>query len=82
MDQPLDQARVERITFAILAAVKENYLLGPTPSRDRVLEALNALAGSAATIIAGCEDGEEAIAFFSQAFNQNLLSAREGFKKL
>jgi hypothetical protein len=81
MEPSLDQARVERITFAVLAAVKENYLLGPM-SRERVLEALNALAGSAATIIAGCEDGEEAIAFFSQAFNQNLLASKERFKGL
>jgi hypothetical protein len=81
MSQPLDQERVERLTVVILAALKENYQKGPI-SRDRVFEALNALAASVSMVIAGCDDGGEAMSFFVRALSQNMLDAREGFKKL
>jgi hypothetical protein len=71
---PLDQERVEQLAGPIFAAVKDNYQRGPT-SRDRALEALNALAACAATVIVGCDGpGGEAEAFFQQALKQNIQS--------
>jgi hypothetical protein len=54
----------------ILLAIRDNYIKGPN-SRDRVYEALNALAFCAAHIIRGAGD-PEALAFFTKALNMNL----------
>jgi hypothetical protein len=71
---PLDRQRVEELARPIFAAIKANYQRGPT-SRDRALEALNALASAAATVIAGCDGpGGEAEAFFRDALRQNLAT--------
>jgi hypothetical protein len=66
----LDRDRIERLATAILLPIRENYILGPV-SRDRVYEALNALACSAGWVIRGTND-PEALEFFSQALNRNL----------
>ena len=68
--ESLDRDRIERLTGQILVAVRENYVQGPL-CRDRVYEALNALAFSAAWVIRGCHD-PEALEFFSKALNMNL----------
>jgi hypothetical protein len=66
----LDRDRIERLTGQILLAIRENYVAGPV-SRDRVYEALNALAFSTAWVIRGTGD-PEALEWFSKALNTNL----------
>ena len=67
-DQGLDHARIERLARDILLPIRANYLAGPT-SRDRVFEALNALAFVTAIVIAGTGDQTgEALEFFNKAF--------------
>lgn len=66
----LDRDRIDRLTGQILMAIHENYIQGPV-SRDRVYEALNALAFSAAWVIRGAGD-PDALEFFSKALNMNL----------
>jgi hypothetical protein len=51
----LDRARIEAMTTPMMVAIRDNYLRGPH-GRDRVFEALNALAICAATVIAGIDD--------------------------
>jgi len=68
----LDRARIEEITKSILLVIRENYLRGPQ-SRDRALEALNALAASAGVVILGADgQGGKAHQFFLQALNQHI----------
>jgi hypothetical protein len=68
----LDRERVENLMASILLPIRDNYVQGPT-SRDRVFEALNALAASAALVIHGSEGpGGEAEAFFQKALQQHL----------
>lgn len=68
----LDVQRIEALAMEILTAIKHNYLRGPI-SRDRVYEALNALAISAAVTVRGA-DRNEALEWFSQALNQQLVA--------
>jgi len=73
MNEPdfgLDRDRIERLAGEILIAIRANYIKGPI-SRDRVYEALNALAFSAANVINGSHD-PEALEFFFKAINLNL----------
>jgi hypothetical protein len=67
----LDRDRIERLTGQILVAIRENYIQGPV-SRDRVYEALNAVAFSAAWVIRGAGD-PAALEFFNKALNMNLI---------
>jgi hypothetical protein len=70
----LDRERIEGLMVAILRPIRENYVDGPV-SRDRCLEALNALAASAALVIHGSDGpGGEAEEFFRQALRQQLDS--------
>jgi hypothetical protein len=71
----LDEQRIENLAREILLPIRTNYLAGPE-SRDRVFEALNALAFAAATILAGAEDSE-AQEFFAKALSKNLESILE-----
>jgi hypothetical protein len=66
----MDQKRIENLTVAMLLEIKSNYEVGPI-SPDRVFEALNALAASAALIIHGCDD-PRAREFFEKALEQSL----------
>jgi hypothetical protein len=73
-DQGLDHNRVEELTGQILLPVRANYQRGPI-SRDRALEALNALAVAAAVVVSGCDGmGGEAEKFFYQALTINIKS--------
>jgi hypothetical protein len=67
----LDRERIEALSFELLKAIKANYERGPT-SRDRCLEALNALGFCAALVIHGCDDDPEAVEFFIKAFHNSL----------
>jgi hypothetical protein len=70
MNTELDRERIENLLLAIMLEIKSNYEVGPI-SRDRVFEALNALAAAAALVIQGCDDAE-AREFFEKAFEQQL----------
>jgi hypothetical protein len=71
-DHGLDSNRVEELTMQILVPVRANYRKGPV-SRDRALEALNALAVAVAVVVSGCDGmGGEAEKFFYQALTINL----------
>jgi hypothetical protein len=70
----LDEQRIEELAKAIMLALRTNYLAGPV-SRDRVYEALNALAFATATLLAGAADSE-AEEFFAQALAKNLQAIK------
>jgi hypothetical protein len=53
--------------MAVLKPIHENYYRGPV-SRDRVYEALNALALAVATVVQGAQP-EEAHDFFMRAYS-------------
>lgn len=62
----LDEDRIEQLAFEILKAIRANYTRGPI-SRDRVYEALNALAFCTVVTVAGADD--EALKWFNDALN-------------
>jgi hypothetical protein len=67
----LDEQRIKELLWPILEPIKDNYAAGPI-SRDRCLEALNALAAATALIIAACEpETGEAKRFFLAALEAN-----------
>ena len=66
----LDRERIEELTTQILILLRQNYVRGPI-SRDRVYEALNALAYCTAVTVRGT-DPDEALAWFSDALNTCL----------
>lgn len=75
----LDEERVGRVARVMLGAVLHNYQKGPI-SRDRTLEALNALAAAAAHVIVGVgsrDDQAKAYDFFAAALSQNMEAAIE-----
>lgn len=57
MSDDIDRARVEAMYERMMVIMRDNYLAGPT-SRDRVFEALNALAVCAGITIAETGDWE------------------------
>lgn len=70
----IDRGRVEWIAAAAMRAVVANYRRGPA-SRDRIWEALNAIAMIAVTVISAIEDDAavaQAREFFDRAVNANL----------
>jgi hypothetical protein len=72
MSTELDQERIETICVDILQIIQQNFVRGPI-SRDRCLEALNALAAAAALVIHGADGpGGKAHEFFDQAFEDHL----------
>jgi hypothetical protein len=66
----LDRERIEELTTQILILLRQNYVRGPI-SRDRVYEALNALAYCTAVTVRGT-DPDEALKWFSDALNISL----------
>ncbi len=69
-DKELDRDRVEGLTADILKLIRENFKRGPV-SRDRCLEALNALAAATVIIIDGADGrGGEAHNFFEKALDK------------
>jgi len=78
-DSGLDEKRIEDLTVKILRALRDNYVTGPI-SRDRVYEALNALAYAAATAIVGSDGAQgEAREWFDLALEKSLVSVEEDF---
>jgi hypothetical protein len=73
MADELDRDRIERLMGQILLPIRENYIKGPI-HKDRVYEALNALAVATAVTLAGTGD-EEAYTFFTKALNNHLDAA-------
>jgi hypothetical protein len=73
IDSGLDRDRVEALTVAMLEHIRANYHAGPI-SRDRVYEALNALAFCVATVVQGAEGkaNGEARDFFNRALNMQM----------
>jgi hypothetical protein len=71
MSEPgLDEERIEKLAQQILLKIRDNYMVGPV-SRDRVYEALNALAFCTAVTVRGA-DRDEALQWFSEALNLAL----------
>jgi hypothetical protein len=68
IDSGLDGLRIQELSYAMLKHIRANFQLGPL-SRDRVYEALNALAFCAASVVQGTGDKEAALDFFQRAFN-------------
>jgi hypothetical protein len=62
----LDRQRIEALSIAVLKPIQANYHRGPV-SRDRVYEALNALAFAVATVVQGAQPNE-AHDFFMRAY--------------
>jgi hypothetical protein len=75
-DGEIDRERVAAMAGAMMVAICDNYARGPT-SRERVFEALNALAFCAAITVAGCGDDTEPLEFFSDAVNRQLALIRD-----
>ena len=65
-----DAERVEKLATDILLVIRANYIRGPI-DRDRVYEALNALAYVLALTIQGVDDDQSALVFFEAAFRKN-----------
>jgi hypothetical protein len=66
----LDEERIEELARQMLILIRANYVKGPI-SRDRVYEALNALAFCTAVTIGG-SDRHDALEWFSNALNVSL----------
>jgi hypothetical protein len=72
MADELDGERIAQLAHPMMELIRANYLRGPL-SRDRVFEALNALAFCAAVAIAGTGDRQsrrEARAFLDDAITE------------
>ena len=67
----VDRPTTEALTQAIGDVVRAHYRARP-PGRDRVLEALNALAVITAVVIAGTGCDPDAVEFFREAVAQNI----------
>jgi hypothetical protein len=72
-NEGLDRDRIEVLSVALLEHIRANYKAGPI-SRDRVYEALNALAFAVATVLQGAEGkaNGEAHDFFNKALNMQM----------
>jgi hypothetical protein len=76
----MDQERVKALATEILGDIRDHYLRGPA-GRDRVYEALNALAFTAATILHGVDSpagAEECTQFFEKALSVSLQNYSNG----
>lgn len=63
---------VEKLGGTFMERIRDHFLDGP-PSHDKVLECLNALAITAATVMHGVgDDRDQALAFFIRAINDQL----------
>jgi hypothetical protein len=75
----LQQASTEALACAIMTKIRDHYLRGPA-GRDRVYEALNALAFNVATILHGVDSpagSEECTQFFEKALEVSLQNFGE-----
>lgn len=76
-DQPLRRDKVEELGVLIGSAVKAHLEGAPAPAK--LLEALNALAISAGTVIAGTDTDPHAVGFFLSALCQ-IIHEKGGLK--
>jgi hypothetical protein len=67
----LDNERVELMARRFMGIVRSNYQQGPQ-ARDRVLEALNALAITVAFVLAGTDKDDAAQDFFNTALENQI----------
>jgi hypothetical protein len=76
----LDHNRIEALACDLLEHIRANYQAGPI-SRDRVYEALNALAFCVATVVQGSEGkaNGEAHDFFNRALNMQIADLEKNF---
>ncbi len=73
----VDPDRLAAMVTPIMGAVRANYT--EPKSRDRVYEALNALAMVTATVIVGCGDRDarrQAAAWFDKALTANIIDMK------
>jgi hypothetical protein len=77
IDSGLDRNRIEALSCDLLEHIRANYKAGPI-SRDRVYEALNALAFCVATVVEGSDGAQgEAHDFFRRAYAMQCADLRE-----
>ena len=68
IESGLDRVRIEELSIEVMRPIQRNYRIGPM-SRDRVYEALNALAFAVASVVEGCDRvHDEAHDFFMRAY--------------
>ena len=79
MRTPIDREEMERLAAELMRVVVRYYQTKQL-SRDNVYHALNALACTAAFVIAGVGDGGEREAewFFNLALHDQLVETRDG----
>jgi hypothetical protein len=81
MPEPtVDRARTEALAHDLMTAVKAHYTGNGGASQDLVYEALNGLACSVATVVAGTAPlgVADCLMFFSNAFTQQLNALLRG----
>jgi hypothetical protein len=77
IESGLDRDRIEELSVEVMRPIQRNYRIGPI-SRDRVYEALNALAFAAATVVEGCDRAHsEAHDFFMRAYEMQRHDLRK-----
>ncbi len=67
----VDRERTELLATQIGRLIRQHYLDGAEPSRDKVLIALNALAANVNMVLGGAMYAPEAIKFFEDAMRLN-----------
>jgi hypothetical protein len=73
----LDRDRIEELSVEVMRPIQRNYRIGPM-SRDRVYEALNALAFAVASVVEGCDRvHNEAHDFFMLVYTKQRHDLRE-----
>ena len=79
----LDRTRVMPIVNAAMGAIQRNYHIGPQ-NRERVFEALNALAGCVAHVVSAPDSDSgrrECQAFFLEALEHNCAEVHRRLRE-
>jgi hypothetical protein len=71
-DRGLDDIAITELRDAILKQVTSHYSSSHSPPRDRVFEALNALANATAVILKGTNYDQDAHEFFDAALSMSI----------
>jgi hypothetical protein len=74
----MDEERTHKLAENLLVLLQEHYKAGPI-SRDRVFEALNALALAVAVTLQGTD--QRAVKFFMEALEINAADAGDYLKR-
>jgi hypothetical protein len=74
MSEPLNEARVRALSKHLFKVVADHYKSQPIPKRSQVLEVLNALAITTATVLAAGD--ESAQMFFDLALENQITMLR------